>query len=117
MKSSFSLQVTTGMFSYDESEKGITSNRICSLGLYGWMSSPEEDMTANIGLHDSLAAVQWTKEYISKFGGDSDRITVIGQSAGAGIINLMLTSYGGKGDLPFSQVHSDTFVMCVFYIY
>ncbi|KAF3899079.1 putative Carboxylesterase [Trichophyton interdigitale] len=73
------------------------------LGLYGWMSSPGEDMTANIGLHDSLAAVQWTKEHISKFGGDSDRITVIGQSAGAGIVNLMLTSYGGKGDLPFSQ--------------
>ncbi|EFR01822.1 cholinesterase [Nannizzia gypsea CBS 118893] len=79
----------------------VTSNY--RLGLYGWMSSPEEDMTANIGLHDSLAAVQWTKEHISKFGGDPERITVIGQSAGAGIINLMLTSYGGKGDLPFSQ--------------
>lgn len=104
------------MLSYGEFEKGITSNGICSLGLYGWMSSPDEDMTANVGLHDSLAAVQWTKEHISKFGGDSDRITVIGQSAGAGIVNLMLTSYGGKGDLPFSQVRYDTFLMRILYV-
>lgn len=62
-------------------------------------------MDANVGLHDSIAAVEWTKQYISKFGGDPERITVIGQSAGAGIINLMLTADGGKGTLPFSQVN------------
>ncbi|PGH18205.1 hypothetical protein AJ79_00543 [Helicocarpus griseus UAMH5409] len=74
------------------------------LGLYGWSSSPfEEDMDANVGLHDSVAAVEWTKKYIERFGGDPDRITVIGQSAGAGIINMMLTSNGGIGKLPFSK--------------
>jgi acetyl esterase/lipase len=61
-------------------------------------------MDANVGLHDSFTAVEWTKEYISKFGGDPDRITVIGQSAGAAIINMMLTAKGGRGKLPFSQV-------------
>lgn len=69
------------------------------------MSSPhEESMDANVGLHDSITAVEWTKQYISKFGGDPERITVIGESAGAGIINLMLTADSGNGTLPFSQV-------------
>jgi carboxylesterase type B len=77
------------------------------MGFYGWASSPHEPtMDANVGAHDGMAAVQWTKRYISKFGGDPERITVMGQSAGAAIINSFLTSYGGKGDLPFAQVCS-----------
>ncbi|KAK2759967.1 hypothetical protein FQN54_002703 [Arachnomyces sp. PD_36] len=88
----------------DGGEKVIFVASNYRLGLYGWMSSPyEESMDANVGLHDGLAAVEWTKQYISRFGGDPERITVIGQSAGAGIINLMLTADGGKGELPFSQ--------------
>lgn len=63
-------------------------------------------MDANIGLHDDLAAVDWTKQHISKFEGDPGGITVIGQSEGGGIINAMLTAYGGRGEIPFSQVSS-----------
>lgn len=74
------------------------------MGLYGWQGSPYEDMDSNVGLHDSVTALEWTKTYISKFGGDPSRITAIGQSAGAGIITLMLTSNGGKGEIPFQQV-------------
>ncbi|EFR04034.1 cholinesterase [Nannizzia gypsea CBS 118893] len=73
------------------------------LGLYGWMSSPKEDMTANVGLHDAFAGLNWTKKYISRFGGDPERITIAGQSAGGGIVTLMLTAYGGASELPFSQ--------------
>ena len=77
------------------------------MGLYGWAASPyEEDMDANIGVHDGKAALEWTKKYISRFGGDPDSITVFGQSAGASIITLMLTGDGGKGELPFSKVCS-----------
>ena len=76
-----------------------------SLGLYGWAGSPYEDMDANVGLHDGIAALEWTKKYISKFGGDPDRITVFGQSAGAAMIQLMLTANEGKEELPFSKVY------------
>jgi carboxylesterase type B len=76
-----------------------------SLGLYGWASSPyEPTMDANVGAHDGMASVQWTKEYISNFGGDPKKMTVVGHSAGSAIINSFLTAYGGKGELPFSQV-------------
>ncbi|PGH11361.1 hypothetical protein AJ80_07152 [Polytolypa hystricis UAMH7299] len=51
--------------------------------LYGWTSSPNEgDMDANASLHDSIAALEWTKKYISRFGGDPSRIPAFGQSAG-----------------------------------
>lgn len=74
------------------------------MGLFGWTTSLDEDMDANAGLHDGVAALEWTKEHISKFGGDPDRITAIGESAGATLINLMLVSNGGEGTLPFNQV-------------
>ena len=70
----------------------------------GWTSVPGQDMDANVGLHDCLAAAEWTSKYIERFGGDPNRITVMGQSAGGGIINLATTLNGGKGKLPFQQV-------------
>lgn len=76
------------------------------MGLFGWTTSLAEDMDANAGLHDGFAALEWTNKYISKFGGDPDKITAMGESAGATLINLMLLSNGGEGTLPFSQVRS-----------
>ena len=61
-------------------------------------------MDANVGLHDTVVAVEWTKKYISLFGGDPSQMTVMGQSAGAGIINLIITGEGGQGDCVFQQV-------------
>ena len=61
-------------------------------------------MLPNAGMWDAVAAVDWTKEYISRFGGDPDQITVMGQSAGGGIIDHMITAWGGEGYAPFHQV-------------
>jgi carboxylesterase type B len=63
-------------------------------------------MDANVGLHDGVAGLEWTRKYISRFGGDPDRITAFGESSGGALVNLMLTGDGGKGKLPFSQVSS-----------
>jgi carboxylesterase type B len=60
-------------------------------------------MNGNIGVWDSLAAIEWTKKYIYKFGGDPDNITVIGQSSGAGIITWLLLGQEGNLALPFNQ--------------
>jgi carboxylesterase type B len=75
------------------------------IGAFGWLSPPKAaDIDANIGLHDVLAAMEWVKKYISKFGGNKDKVTAMGESAGGGIIMHAITGYGGKGNkLPFQQ--------------
>ncbi|KAI9742377.1 MAG: hypothetical protein M1818_003910 [Claussenomyces sp. TS43310] len=67
------------------------------LGLFGWLSGPTFQMnaTANLGLYDQELALRWIQENISKFGGDPNRITVIGDSAGGGSIMHQITAYGG----------------------
>ncbi|KAJ3492194.1 hypothetical protein NLG97_g5451 [Lecanicillium saksenae] len=74
------------------------------LGVSGFMSSPGEDMDANVGLFDSLASAEWTAKYIHKFGGDAENFSVIGESAGAGILYYLTTLHDGTAKLPFQQV-------------
>jgi para-nitrobenzyl esterase len=63
-------------------------------GLFGFLSHPDlkdDDAIANFGLWDLLAALQWIQDNIQQFGGDPDRVTLFGESAGAeNILALML---------------------------
>lgn len=61
-------------------------------------------MDGNVGMQDCLTAAEWSAKYIKKFGGNGKKITTIGQSAGAGIINYLMFYKGGRGKLPFQQV-------------
>ncbi|KAK0625939.1 carboxyl ester lipase [Immersiella caudata] len=94
----------TGLFDMmDEDTSFIFAANNYRLGVSGWTYLPGEDIVANLGMHDCLAAAEWTKKYIGRFGGDPERVTVFGQSAGAGIIGLLAVVNGGKGKLPFQQ--------------
>ncbi len=69
-------------------EKGVISVTInYRLGPMGFLCLPElkeeAGHTGNYGLYDQIAALKWVKANISAFGGDSEKITVMGQSAGA----------------------------------
>ncbi|PYI35552.1 carboxylesterase family protein [Aspergillus indologenus CBS 114.80] len=74
------------------------------LGAFGWLSDGN-GTTANAGLYDQRLALEWVKRYIDLFGGDPDRITVMGQSAGAGSIVHQLAAGGNREakDLHFRQ--------------
>ncbi|KAK9236409.1 Alpha/Beta hydrolase protein [Lipomyces kononenkoae] len=76
------------------------------LGAFGWLAGPslEREGTANAGLLDQRLALEWVQKYIHVFGGDPDKVTVMGESAGAGSILFQITAYGGaSGPAPFQQ--------------
>ncbi|CZS91749.1 probable cholinesterase [Rhynchosporium agropyri] len=91
----------------DEGEGVVYVAMNYRLGLFGWLSGStflEQDGVSNAALYDQHLAFEWIQQNIHLFGGDPARVTVMGESAGAGSIMHQITAYGGvNGSAPFSQ--------------
>ncbi len=56
------------------------------LGALGFLDARSIGGVANCGLRDAIAALEWVRDNIAAFGGDPERVTVFGESAGGGIV-------------------------------
>jgi len=65
------------------------------LGIFGFYSS--DDTGANFGIQDQQMLLRWVQNNIGAFGGNSNQVTVIGQSAGAMSVVTHLASPGSAG--------------------
>jgi len=74
----------------------VVVNITYRLGILGFWPRPDFG-GLNLGLHDQVAAFRWIKGAIGCFGGDPERITVIGQSAGGFSIAALLGTDVGRG--------------------
>ncbi|KAJ5396967.1 hypothetical protein N7509_005080 [Penicillium cosmopolitanum] len=73
------------------------------LSAWGFISSSQVSDTGNtnLGLRDQRLALQWIRENIAAFGGDPDKVTIWGESAGGMSVGYHLTAYGGRDDKLF----------------
>jgi len=71
------------------------------LGVFGFLATPQldgESATSGMwGLLDQIAALQWVQQNIANFGGDPNRVTVFGESAGAHAVGMLLASPKTRG--------------------
>ncbi|XP_049799975.1 esterase FE4-like [Schistocerca nitens] len=62
------------------------------LGVLGFISTGDEVVPGNMGLKDQAEALRWVQRNIAAFGGDPNRVTLLGQSAGSASVHYHVLS-------------------------
>jgi len=85
-------------------KKGIVTVTVnYRLGIFGFLAHPEltsesvHHSSGNYGLMDQHAALAWVKKNIAAFGGDPDKVTIAGESAGSMSVCGQVASPLSKG--------------------
>ena len=93
-------------------ERGVIVVSIAyRLGCFGFMAHPEitgesPASPSNFGLLDQKAGLDWVKRNIASFGGDPDRITIAGQSAGGASVQHQLGCEANKDIIKAAAIFS-----------
>jgi len=61
------------------------------------LSTPDITIDSNLYLRDLVLALQWIRDNIAQFGGDPDKVTIFGESAGACIAATLLAVPAAEG--------------------
>jgi para-nitrobenzyl esterase len=85
-------------------KKGVVLVSIAyRVGLMGFFVHPElskenpKNVSGNYGLLDMIAGLQWVRKNIAAFGGDPDKVTIFGESAGGIAVSMLCASPLAKG--------------------
>jgi para-nitrobenzyl esterase len=94
------------------------NHRLNILGFFdvSEMGGSAYEDSANVGMTDLVAALEWVRDNIANFGGDPDRVMIYGQSGGgskvttlmgmpsaAGLFHRAAAQSGGGGNIPSKE--------------
>ena len=71
------------------------------LNIFGYLDLSEYgsqySTSANVGMLDLVAALEWVRDNIHNFGGDKDNVTIFGQSGGSSKVTTLMAMPAAKG--------------------
>ncbi|XP_060517736.1 acylcarnitine hydrolase-like [Cylas formicarius] len=67
------------------------------LGIFGFLSTEDSVVLGNAGIKDQLLAMQWTQKNIEYFGGDPEKVTIFGESAGGMSVGVHIANKKSEG--------------------
>jgi para-nitrobenzyl esterase len=98
------------------------NHRLNILGFFdaSEIGGPAYEDSANVGMTDLVAALQWVRDNIENFGGDPDRVMIYGQSGGgskvttlmgmrsaSGLFHRAAAQSGGGGNIPSKEQQAE----------
>ncbi|KAJ2948617.1 hypothetical protein O0L34_g7871 [Tuta absoluta] len=88
------------------------NHRLASLG---FLSFQDDILPGNNALRDIIIALKWIKENINNFGGDPNKVALMGSSYGAGLVDILLQSPKAKGLFSSAILQSGTSWSSIYY--
>jgi para-nitrobenzyl esterase len=85
------------------------------LNVYGYLNlgaigGEEFAASANVGMLDIVALLEWVRTHIATFGGDPDNVTIFGQSGGGGKVVILMAMPAAKGLFHRAIIQSGPFL-------
>ena len=67
------------------------------LGPFGFLTTTNNEIPGNMGHWDQALALRWVNQNIHHFGGDTNQVTIFGESAGSLSVSLLLVAPAVRG--------------------
>jgi para-nitrobenzyl esterase len=93
----------------------VVVNHNHRLNVYGYLNlgaigGEEFAMSANVGMLDIVAVLEWVRTHVELFGGDPNNVTIFGQSGGGGKVTALMAMPAAKGLFHRAIIQSGPFL-------